>query len=157
HKRAIEAKASSIKADYENNDIQAIEEQLKDVTDHYPGFVNLYVGNRAGESITFYPKVFQDNEKWEYIDFSDRDYYKELVDSKETDFYESFPGRGETAQLLVTISSPLLDQQYNFGGYLLGASDLTGLEEPIDSRNLGKEGYAFILAPMTNVIAHPTI
>ena len=157
HKRAIEAKASSIKADYENNDIQAIEEQLKDVTDHYPGFVNLYVGNRAGESITFYPKVFQDNEKRENIDFSDRDYYKELVDGKETVISESFPGRGGTDQQLVTIATPLLDEQDNFDGYLLGAIDLTVLEEHIDNRNLGKEGYAVILDQKNNVIVHPTI
>src|SRR5699024_6702663 len=54
HQRAIEAKVSSIKDVYESGNTQAIEEELKDVVDNYPGFVNLYVGNRAGKSIAFY-------------------------------------------------------------------------------------------------------
>src|SRR5699024_4806458 len=98
HQRAIEAKVSSIKDVYESGNTQAIEEELKDVVDNYPGFVNLYVGNRAGKSIAFYPKVFQDNKERENIDFSDRDYYKYLVNEKETVISESFPGRGGTDQ-----------------------------------------------------------
>ncbi|HLQ72121.1 MAG TPA: cache domain-containing protein, partial [Bacillota bacterium] len=157
HQRAIEAKVSSIKDVYESGNTQAIEEELKDVVDNYPGFVNLYVGNRAGKSIAFYPKVFQDNKERENIDFSDRDYYKYLVNEKETVISESFPGRGGTDQQLVTIATPLLNEKDEFEGYLLGAIDLTVLGEHIDNRNFGKEGYAVILDQKNNVIVHPTM
>ena len=157
HRRAIETMASSIKNTYEKNDIQSIEKQLKDVKENYPGFVNLYVGNQKGESIAFYPEVFQDGEKRKNIDFSDRDYYKDLVKEKETVISAAFPGRGGTYQQLITIATPLLGEKDNFEGYLLGAIDLTVLEDHIKNRNFGKEGYAVVLDQDNNVIVHPTI
>lgn len=157
HQRAIETKAPSIYNAYEKGDVKAIEEQLKDVKENYPGFVNLYVGNGKGESITFYPEVFQDGEKRQNIDFSDRDYYKDLVKEKETIISQAFPGRGGTYQQLVTIVTPLLDEQSDFEGYLLGAIDLTVLEEHIKNRNFGQEGHAVVLDQEDNVIVHPTI
>lgn len=157
HKRAIEAKTSSIKDVYDSKDIPEIEKQLKDVKENYPGFVNLYVGNEEGESIAFYPEVFQDGEKREDIDFSDRDYYKDLVKEKRTVVSAAFPGRGGTDQQLITIATPLMDKDNDIDGYLLGAIDLTVLEDQISARNLGKEGYAVVLDQENNVIVHPEV
>src|SRR5699024_9998346 len=116
-----------------------------------------YVGNQKGESIAFYPEVFQDGEKRKNIDFSDKDYYKDLVKEKETVISAAFPGRGGTYQQLITIATPLLGEKDNFEGYLLGAIDLTVLEDHIKNRNFGKEGYAVVLDQDNNVIVHPTI
>ncbi len=138
-------------------DLDAIHQQLKDVKSNYPGFVNLYVGDQDGQSIVFYPEVYDDGEKRENLNFSDRPYYQQLVRDKETVISSVFHGRGGTNKQLITIAAPLLTNDEELEGYLLGALDLTALEEHIKARSFGEGGYAVVLDQENNVVVHPEI
>lgn len=157
HQKAIQTQALNVKQLFANRDIAGIQQQLKDIKNNYPGFVNLYVGNKEGQSIVFYPEVYTDGAKRENLDFSDRPYYKELVEKKDTVISSVFHGRGGTDILLVTIVSPILNDNGDMEGYVLGALDLNSLDEHIKNRSFGEEGYAVVLDQENNVIVHPDI
>ncbi|MUV38289.1 Drug sensory protein [Lentibacillus sp. JNUCC-1] len=157
YQKAIETKIPDIKRNLKDRNYDIVREQLQSIKNNYPGFVNLYVGDQDGKSLVFYPEVSEDGAEVRNQDFSDRQYYKELVQQKDTVISSAFIGRGGTDKMLVTLASPLLDDQENMEGYILGALDLTALEEHIKNRSFGKEGYAVVLDQNNNVVVHPEI
>lgn len=157
HKKAIQTEALNVKEPFERGDLTVIEKQLKNIKTNFPGFVNMYVGNLKGQSIVFYPEVFTDGERRTNLNFSDRSYYKELVKTRMTVISPVFHGRGGTDVLLVTIVSPILNDNGEMIGYILGALDLNVLGEHLKNRNFGKEGYAVLIDQEKNVIASPYV
>ncbi|CEG27925.1 sensor histidine kinase [Bacillus sp. B-jedd] len=155
HKKVIQTEALNAGRLFENNDLDIIQKQLKDIKANYPGFVNLYVGDKRGQSILFYPEVYTDGARRQNLNFSDRSYYKELLKTKDTVVSPVFHGRGGTDILLVTIVSPLVDEKGEMIGYVLGALDLNALGEHIQRRNFGEEGYAVVIDQEKNVVVHP--
>ncbi len=157
HKKVIQTVALRVETSFQNRDLYAIQAQLKDIKLNYPGFVNMYVGDSNGQSIVFYPEVYTDGVKRENLNFSDRYYYKELVKTKATVISPVYHGRGGTDVLLVAIVSPILDDQGELIGYVLGALDLNALGEHIKQRNFGDEGYAVLIDQEKNVVVHPYV
>ena len=157
HKKAIQTESLRVREAFQARDIRAIHGQLRDIKLNYPGFVNMYVGDSNGKSIVFYPEVYTDGAKRENLNFSDRYYYKELVKTKSTVISPVYHGRGGTDVLLVAIVSPILDNDGELIGYVLGALDLNALGEHIKERNFGKEGYAVLIDKEKNVIVHPNV
>ncbi|QTD39804.1 sensor histidine kinase [Sporosarcina sp. Te-1] len=157
HGSVIETMSSIIAPALEAGDMQKIEELLGDVKSHYPGFVNMYVGDSHGESLVFYPPVYTDGASREHIDFSDRTYYKELLKTKRQVVSHVFHGRGGTDTLLVAIVSPIFNSDGQMQGYILGAIDLHALEKYVSTRISGDANYAVLLDQDNNVIIHPDI
>lgn len=157
HKKAIQTEALRVREAFQARDEKAIHDELRDIKQNYPGFVNMYVGDSNGQSIVFYPEVYTDGTKRENLNFSDRFYYKELVKTKSTVISPVYHGRGGTDVLLVAIVSPILDIDGELIGYVLGALDLNALGEHIKERNFGKEGYAVLIDQENNVIVHPYV
>lgn len=155
YQTAIETQISDIKAERSDDNMAAIKEQLQSVKENYPDFVNLYVGDKNGESLVFYPEYTEDGREIDNQNFSDRAYYEQLLEKKDTVISSVFPGRGGTDKLLVTIASPLLDDEGDVDGYVLGALDLTALEKHIKDRHYGEKGYAIVLDQDDNAIVHP--
>ncbi|RHW41002.1 PAS domain-containing protein [Neobacillus notoginsengisoli] len=155
YQRAIEAGVPDIKEAFATRDIASIKNQLSIIKEKYPGFVSLYMGDANGESLVFYPELNSYGNPVKNQNFSDREYYKELLENKETVISPVFPGRGGSDKLLITIAAPILGEKGKLDGYVLGALDLTALEEHVKNRNFGKEGYAVILDHNNNVIIHP--
>ncbi|WP_059171192.1 sensor histidine kinase [Bacillus sp. FJAT-27445] len=155
HKKVIQTEAMNASRLFEKGEMATIQEQLKDIKTNYPGFVNMYVGDKRGQSILFYPEVYTDGAKRENLNFSDRSYYKELLRTKNTVISPVFHGRGGTDTLLVTIASPLLNQNGEMIGYVLGALDLNALGAHIQRRNFGEEGYSVVIDQEKNVVVHP--
>jgi signal transduction histidine kinase len=155
YQSAIETRVPDIKEEFAGRNIAAIQKQLRYIKDKYPGFINLYMGDRNGEALVFYPEITEYEDVVKKQNFSDRQYYKELLEKKETVISSVFPGRGGSNNLLVTIAVPILGEDGNLDGYILGALDLTSLEEHIKQRSFGKEGYAVVLDHKNNVIIHP--
>lgn len=104
HGRIIETMSSSIAPLLENNQTGEIEEKLRDIKINYPGFVNLYVGDKNGKSLVFYPSVYTDGVTREHLDFSDRSYYKELLEKNEQVISHVFHGRGERTRCSLPLS-----------------------------------------------------
>ncbi len=157
HERIINTMSLNISSLFTEGDFEKIERKLKDIKMNYPGFVNLYVGDINGQSIVFYPDVYTDGVKREHLNFSDRSYYRELVKTEETVISSVFHGRGGTDILLVTIASPIFDQNGNMQGYILGALDLNELDKYVSKRISGEASYAVVLDQENNVIAHPEV
>ncbi|WP_277584057.1 ATP-binding protein [Psychrobacillus antarcticus] len=157
HKKAIQIEALRIQEAFEAGDVEAIQDELRDIKINYPGFVNLYVGDSSGQSIVFYPELYTDGTNRENLNFSDRYYYKELVKTKSTVISPVYHGRGGTNVLLVAIVSPILDNDKKLIGYVLGALDLNALGEHIKQRNSGEEGYVIAIDQEKNVVVHPSV
>ncbi|WP_316571964.1 ATP-binding protein [Neobacillus sp. YIM B06451] len=155
HKNIIQTEALNASRLFQEGDMAEIQAQLKDIKANYPGFVNMYVGDQRGQSLVFYPEVYTDGAKGENLNFSDRSYYKELLETKKTVVTPVFHGRGGTDKLLVTIVSPMFDGKGEMIGYVLGALDLNALGEHIQRRNFGEEGYAVVVDQKKNVVVHP--
>lgn len=157
HKKAIQTEALRVRDAFQARDQNAIQKQLRDIKLNYPGFVNMYVGDSNGQSIVFYPEVYTDGARRQNLNFSDRYYYKELVKTKSTVISPVYHGRGGTDVLLVAIVSPILDDEGELIGYVLGALDLNALGEHIKDRSFGNEGYAVLIDQDKNVIVHPYV
>lgn len=157
HGRIIETMSSNIAPLLEEGRTSKIEEKLRDIKLNYPGFVNLYVGDANGQSLVFYPSVYTDGVKREHLNFSDRSYYKELLERNEQVVSPVFYGRGGTDILLVAIVSPIFDSNGKMQGYILGAIDLNALEKYVSTRISGEASYAVLLDQDNNVIVHPDV
>ncbi len=157
HKKAIQTEALRVKEAFEAGDIEAIHDELRDIKLNYPGFVNLYVGDSSGQSIVFYPELYTDGTNRENLDFSDRHYYKELVKTKSTVISPVYHGRGGTDVLLVGIVSPILANDGELIGYVLGGLDLNALGEHIAERNTGEDGNVVSIDREKNVVVHPSV
>ncbi|WJY26879.1 sensor histidine kinase [Sporosarcina trichiuri] len=157
HGRVIQTMSSAIAPALEEGNTGKIEENLRDIKVNYPGFVNLYVGDKNGKSLVFYPSVYTDGAKREHLDFSDRSYYKELLETNEQVVSHVFHGRGGTDTLLVAIVSPIFNSAGKMQGYILGAIDLNALEKYVSNRISGEASYAVLLDQANNVIVHPDV
>ncbi|WP_245833044.1 sensor histidine kinase [Oceanobacillus timonensis] len=157
YQKAIETRVPEIKENMQNDQYEQIQDKLRSIRQTYPGFVNLYVGDSDGQSVVFSPEVTEEGNVVENQDFSDRAYYQKLTEQKETVISSVFMGRGGTDQLLVTIATPLLNEQGDISGYILGALDLSALDQYITNHNLGTEGYAVVLDQDNNVVVHPNM
>jgi len=157
HKKTIQTEALNVKEPFEKGDLAGIQKQLKDIRMNFPGFVNMYVGNLKGQSLVFYPEVYTDGERRRNLNFSDRSYYKELVKTRTTVISPVFHGRGGTDTLLVAIVSPILNDDGEMIGYVLGALDLNALGEHLKNRNFGDEGYAVVIDQEKNVVVSPYV
>ncbi|GEM_PF-2065659 len=157
HGRVIETMSAAIAPYLEQGDTEKIEKSLRDIKTNYPGFVNLYVGDKNGKSLVFYPSVYTDGVTREHLDFSDRSYYKELLDTNRQVVSHVFHGRGGTDTLLVAIVSPIFNKDGKMQGYILGAIDLRVLEKYISTRISGEASYAVLLDQDNNVIVHPDV
>ncbi|MFD2115060.1 ATP-binding protein [Paenibacillus yanchengensis] len=157
HSRIIDTMAAMVSPLLEADEMQKVEQTLADIKQHYPGFVNLYVGNIYGESLVFYPPIYTDGANREHIDFSDRSYYSNLLETKRQVVSHVFHGRGGTDILLVAIVSPIFNSSGEMQGYILGAIDLNALGEYVSTRISGEANYAVLLDQENNVIIHPDI
>lgn len=157
HERIIETMSQNISNLFAEGDYNTIKQKLMEIKSNYPGFVNLYVGDKNGQSLLFYPDVYTDGKKRENLNFSDRLYYQKVVDTEETVISPVFHGRGGTDLLLVAIVSPIFDNEGRMQGYILGGLDLNELDKYISKRKLGKESTAVVFDQQDNVIVHPDI
>lgn len=157
HKQLIQTMSQHIAPLFAEGEYEDIKQKLREIKANYPGFVNLYVGDKNGQSILFYPDVYTDGVKREHHNFSDRKYYKELIETEATVISSVLHGRFGTDVLLVTIVSPIFDKAGNMQGYILGALDLNVLDKYVSSRITGKESTAVVLDKEHNVVVHPEI
>lgn len=157
HKTVIETQADEMESLKPDEDYDEILHKLKNVKDNYPGFINLYLADSAGEAVIFYPEISDYDYKSKVVDFSDRSYFKDLVEEKDTVISSVFQGKGGTNKQLITIATPILDENGELERYLLGALDLTALKERIHSQGFGTEGFPVILDQNNNAIIHPDV
>lgn len=97
--------------------------------EQFPGFLNLYAADARGVTVAFHPVADEAGNTRLGLDFSDRDYYRRVRESRSTVISDVFAGRGGANEPLVVIAHPILLAD-TFAGYIVGALDLRALPRP---------------------------
>ena len=128
-------------------DLQGYLEKIHNIT---PDHENLYVGDRAGISIAFSPKLSLQGDNNIGKDFSDRAYYKQVQDSQIPIFSHLLISR-DSFEPIVGIASPVLIDG-DFQGYLFGGLKLDRIERSLREFQTGDEQILTLIDPDGKVI-----
>ncbi|HEY3366994.1 MAG TPA: EAL domain-containing protein [Symbiobacteriaceae bacterium] len=90
------------------------------VTSH-PGLHNMYVADRTGTTVAFYPPVNDLGGPTIGLNFADRPYFQEMVVTGKPLVTDAFMGRGGVHEPIVVVTHPFVDRLGCFAGYALAA------------------------------------
>jgi signal transduction histidine kinase/sensor domain CHASE-containing protein len=97
--------------------------------EQFPGLLNLYVADSRGITISFQPPEDREGRSLVGLDFSDRPYFQQVRETRQTVVSDVFDGRGGADLPLVVIVHPVMVAD-TFAGFVLGALDLARLPMP---------------------------
>ena len=103
-----------------SEELQLVTKTTKEL---FPDFHNMYIADAEATTIAFYPPVNERNESTIGLNFSDREYYRELKATHGPVVSKVFMGRGGVFSPIITLSSPVLKDD-QFLGFAVGALDL---------------------------------
>jgi signal transduction histidine kinase/sensor domain CHASE-containing protein len=129
HQQTIRSLAQTIQGGADAFEAERLHRLLRAEHEQFPGFVNLYVADSRGTATAFYPPVNHRGEPLVGHDFSDREYFRRVRETRTTVVSEVFPGRAGAEMPLVVIVHPVLVAD-TFAGFVLGALDLGKLPCP---------------------------
>ncbi|HLM67069.1 MAG TPA: ATP-binding protein, partial [Longimicrobium sp.] len=109
-------------------DAAALQREVTAAHEQFPGFVNVYAANGRGRTVAFHPLRGMRGESLIGIDFSGRDYYRRLRETRRTVISDVFRG-SVTAKPLIVIAHPIIVAD-TLAGYVLGALDLDAMPSP---------------------------
>jgi signal transduction histidine kinase len=153
HKNAVEAVAMMITMS-QNKDYRHLSIVLQSIQEKFPGFVNIYIADKEGVNIEFYPEGNVGSSLIGY-NFSSRNYYQEIVARQFTMISSVFQGQVETTKPLIAIVVPIFTKDHQFDGYVSAALDLSKVGEFATKYDYGKNGYAVVIDSKGNAIYHP--
>jgi signal transduction histidine kinase len=154
HVRAVEALASQVQA-METLDPKAIRSLIASLKSHFGQFSFIYVADRTGRSIVAEPAMGADGKPTAGTDYSDRDYYKQLMRTGKTAISRVQVGK-RTHLPNVQIAAPIRDRSGRITGFAEGSLNLTGIQEIADRILQGLPGIrTAIIDEQGHVIAHP--
>lgn len=156
HRDAVETLADGITSSRER-DVRQLTHYLKAFRQNFPGFINLYIADKQGIAIAFYPETNASGQVLIGYDFSDRDYFKQVSSRKATAISSLFQGRGGTSEPIITIAAPIFDSNNDFDGYVLGALELSKVETLATKYAYGQNGYAAVMDSHGKAIYHPDV
>jgi signal transduction histidine kinase len=117
-------------------------------------FINAYVADRSGTTVTFYPLKNERGESTVGINFSDRTYFKVMTETLRPFVSEVFQGRGGVFTPIVTLSAPVVRND-RFEGYALAALDLTATKSMLE-HYAGQVGIQITLISDNNLVVAST-
>jgi signal transduction histidine kinase len=109
-------------------DAASLQRHVTSAHEQFPGFVNVYAANGAGRTIAFHPERSGAGRSLIGLDFSDRDYYRRLRETRRTVISDVFPG-DVTEKPLIVIAHPIILGD-TLAGFVLGALDLDAIPPP---------------------------
>lgn len=136
HVRAVKA-LTLLPSSFGMQPSQVLQEQLGRIKNLYPDFINVYLANQDAITFGFYPSVNEQGQSTIGLNFSDREYFKNLSTLGEPVVSDVFFGRGGTSQPIVTVSVPTFENG-QLSHYALGAMDLQRLQQNINEHGLEK-------------------
>lgn len=155
HRHAVEALAAGFTSTAER-DKSILTSHIRSVKHNFPGFINLYVADKNGKTIAFYPETDTMGKSLIGYDFSDRDYFRQVSVQGVTIISSLFQGRGGTSKPLITIVAPIFSGDHKFDGYVLGAIDLSMVEQFAAKYILGGQTHAVVVDKAGKAIYHPS-
>jgi signal transduction histidine kinase len=154
HVEAVEALAGQVQA-FKSFDPGILKPIINAQKTRFGNFSFMYIAGRDGRSITTEPPLDDENRPTAGTDYSDRDYYKELMKTRETTVSRVQIGK-RTHVPNVQIVSPILDGSGKMVGFAEGSLDLTGIQEAADRIIKGIPGLkSVVIDEEGRVIAHP--
>ncbi|WP_297428561.1 methyl-accepting chemotaxis protein [Clostridium sp.] len=99
-------------------------------------------------------EVARSDDKDQFDDLSDRDYFKAVYSNKKTVVSDVLISK-TTGNPAVVIATPILNEKGELQGILGGTLDLSILEELRSKVKIGETGYAFITDTQGQILAHP--
>lgn len=130
---------------YNNQDQKVL---LQEINKKNKDFALIFVTDIKGM------QVARSDDKNQYDDMSDRDYFKAACSNKKTVVSDVLISK-TTGKPAVVIATPIFNKQGELQGILGGTLDLSVLEEMRSKIVIGKTGYAFITDTQGQILAHP--
>lgn len=112
------------------NSPEELQNDLEILVNSRKSFHNMYIADSNAVTIAFYPLLNENNESNIGLDYSERDYYKQLKSTMKPYISEVFKGRGGISQPIITASVPITKNN-EFNGYILAAIDLNEINNII--------------------------
>ncbi len=130
---------------YNNQDQKAL---LKEINKKNLNFAVIFVTDVKGQ------QVARSDDKDQFDDMSERDYFKEVSSQKKTVVSDAIISK-TTGKPAVVIVVPIFNAQGEFQGILGATLDLSIIEEMRSKITIGETGYAFITDSQGQILAHP--
>ncbi|MYL35163.1 EAL domain-containing protein [Pontibacillus yanchengensis] len=102
---------------------EQLQQNLKQTVESFPNFHNVYVADENSEVFGFYPPKNKQDDSTLLLNFSDREYFKQLKETNDIVVSEVFVGRGGITTPTVTINYPIHNKG-RFQGHVTGALNL---------------------------------
>lgn len=129
-----------------------LQKSTEDITRAFPDFLAMYIGSSEGTSIVFYPPTGAKGEATKGLNFSDRDYYKEVKNTRRSGMSEVFIGRANVPFPIVVLTEPVITAE-RFRGFALGALDLGYIGEMLKLNTYGGVLNATVVDRKEQIIA----
>ena len=121
---------------------------LQEINKKHNDFAVVFVTDIKGK------QVARSDNKNQFDDMSDRDYFKDSSSKKKTVISDVLISK-TTGKPAVVIAIPIFNQQNELQGILGATLDLSIIEEMRSKITIGETGYAFITDSKGQVLAHP--
>lgn len=135
---------------------ESLTSKLQSVKNNLPGFSRLMVADRNGKVTAVYPESEANKQQsiWG-MNISSRDYAQTIMASHATTLSSLFRGPESGDQPTLAIATPVLNEQQQFDGFVVGLLDIKQIEALVTKYDYGTDAYAVVLDAAGRAIYHP--
>jgi signal transduction histidine kinase len=117
---------------------RALQHDVEVIQRAFPDFHGLYVANAGGTTVAFSPAVNEKGESTIGINFSDREYFAELLNTRRPVLSAVFTGRGGVFAPIVALGFPVVEDG-RFSGFAVGAINLGEVTRLLNRNTAGQD------------------
>lgn len=141
NKLEVLAKNKSLMEAIKKNDVGILNGLIKDLFTYSSSFRRILVADEKGDLLTNYPYANVD-----YKNIAFRDYFKQVKDKKKSYLSNVFQSSVDgQKRYVVSINVPILDEENNFQGVLIGSFDISSLSNRLQQIANPKDKEYFIM------------
>jgi len=122
---------------------------------NYPAFTGMHVVDLSGKSIAYDPPTTADGKSAIGIDFSDRAWFKAILQTKQPLVDKSVVIAKGTKRLMVALSVPVFDSAGRLRGAVSAGLSLDQIQTLAGRIRRGRTGYTVVTTAQGQVLAHP--
>ncbi len=115
-------------------DTERLQRLLDEVSRAFPAFHNIYVGDATATAVASHPREDATGEPTIGLNLADRSYFQRAQQAAAPFVTDAFQGRGGTDEIISNIVAPIHSESGRFLGYVVGAINLSRLQERIQWR-----------------------
>lgn len=152
NKLEILSKSKSLIEAVNKNNIDILDELLKDIYLYSSSFRRVVIADEKGDLLTNHPYTNID-----YSNIAFRDYFKRVKAEKKSYLSNIFQTSADgQKRYIVSINVPILDEENNFKGILIGSFDINSLSEKLGQiTNLKDKEYFIVIDEEGGLIISP--